>query len=143
MPTGNPLTLSYTTATTTTSAPTIIASSLLSNPATIISSVSLTAMLVTATTLTTLTTDASEKENCGAQDIVLNSMDNSAPAMGIAGMASNLALTSSGLSLSLASVINNELTRQHQGLVKRTKGLAVIGTGLTEKCVRSQHTCTS
>ena len=49
--------------------------------------------------------------------------------------------SSSGTSLPLASIINNKSIGQPQSSVIHIKGLAVVGTGLTDKYIRLQRVC--
>jgi hypothetical protein len=96
-----------------------------------------TTTLTTPTSSTPLTAATSEKENHRTQDTEPSSADDNAT--GITGMAQNLASTSSGSTPLLASINDNEPAGQHQSSAKRVKGLAVIGTGLTDKYFRSQQ----
>jgi hypothetical protein len=98
-----------------------------SPPMTTTSSISPTAALVTITP--------------GIQDNILNVAHNNT--MPIAGIAPSLPLTLSEPSLPLAGVHNSELVGQCESSGRRTKGLAVVGTGLTEKCVMLQQVLVS
>src|SRR5712692_7701017 len=131
-------TLSSATATTTSlsSAP-AITMSCSSVPTMITSSVSLTTMLATMTSSAPFTATMSEKESHVTQDTETRSVDNNP--MDIAGIAQSSASTSHGTTLTLASTNNNETTGRRQGSAKRTKGLAVVGTGLTDKYLGLQQ----
>src|SRR5258708_37084001 len=125
-------TLSSATATTTSlsSAPTITMSCS-STPTMITSSVSLTTTLVTTTSSVPFTATMSEKESHVTQDTEMRSVDNNL--MDIAGIAQSSALTSHGTTPTLASTNNNETTGWSQGSAKHGRGLAVVGTGVTDK----------
>ena len=59
-------------------------------------------------------------------------------ALGI-GMAQSSAPTLPGTNPTLASTTENKPAGRCQGSVKRVKGLAVVGTGLTDKYNKSQR----
>src|SRR5258708_4493299 len=131
-------TLSSATATTTfLSSTPAITMSCSSTPMTITSSVSPTTMLTTTTSSAPFTATTSEKESHVTQDTEMRSVDNNP--MDIAGVAQSSALTSHGTTLTLASTNNNETTGWCQGSAKCAKGLAVIGTGLTDKYLGLQQ----
>jgi hypothetical protein len=94
-------------------------------------------MLTTITYSAPLTAMGSEKENCRNKDTEPGSADDNST--GITGEAQRLSSASSRSSLPLANINNNEQTGQHQSSAKRMKGLAVVGTGLTDKYFRSQQ----
>jgi hypothetical protein len=66
-----------------------------------------------------------EKENHGGQDTEQRPAGDMAVGQTLVAM--------SGPSLPLASINNNESAGQHRSSVKRVKGLAVVGKGLTDK----------
>jgi hypothetical protein len=90
----------------------------------------------TIATPLTATVSESEKENHRIQGTEPGTRDDNAA--NIAGMAQTLDSIPAGSSLPLESISNNVLqSGQHHSLAKRVKGLAVVGTGLTDKCVKS------
>jgi len=121
IPEGNPAALSYTSA---------VNASSSSVPSTVIDSASISITPATTTSSTPIITLTSEKDNIGTQEADLRANDIAA---GIPSVAQTLALTSHGSTFPSAS-LNNTTAGQRQ---KRVKVLAVIRTGLTDKCIGS------
>jgi hypothetical protein len=78
-------------------------------------------------------TTSSETENPGIQGSEPTLTDINT--MGISRVAQNLASTLNGSPAPLASTGNTEATGQPQAPVKHAKGLAVMGTGVTDKYI--------
>jgi hypothetical protein len=114
---------------TTIPAPTTIPSS--AEPMTIPPSVPLTATLATTTPLTLLAAMISDKENSRTQETIPRIVDNDM--MDITGKGPSSSTTVPRPPLPLVNIQNSKEAGQHEGSSKRAKGLAVVGTGLTEK----------
>jgi hypothetical protein len=84
------------------------------------------------------TATSPERENPGIQGPEPSLTDSNTTVTvttGIDNATHNLAPTSNEPSAPLATIGNTEAAGQSQPLVKRAKGLAVVGTGLTDKYI--------